>query len=149
MLHSQEVYQYDIQYTLPEEREFCKIMEVTTVALANIVLHVPYCASLVLLLLIFHYHNREENCSCLAVSCSVPFIWFKYGNLVYCVLYFMHYVLSPVDNKSYCVVLCCVVFYHPIGESHGQILTFHWFTAKIDSVVSPCSKPHYSTCIQN
>ncbi len=35
--------------------------------------------------------------------------------------------------------------YHPIGESRGQILTFHWLRAKIDSVVSPCSKPEGDT----
>ena len=35
--------------------------------------------------------------------------------------------------------------YHPIAESHGQILTFHWPRAKIDSVVSPGSKPEGDT----
>ena len=31
--------------------------------------------------------------------------------------------------------------YHPIRWSCDEMLTIHWLTAKMDSVVSPCNKP--------
>ncbi len=52
---------------------------------------------------------------------------------------------STVTWPTSCPDCTCNCLYHPIGESHGQILTFHWLRAKIDSVLLPCSKPEGDT----